>query len=212
MTSDERAIRRDEQAERSGQAEQADAPREPAWDPQEARRLIDDLPRDLEWDGERADAGEQEDSGDYVDGFNDGIEHARAIAAQLRLAIDLLAARAPSAAPTGPAANSSAARPPTGIDALTRREHEVVGLLAQGLSNKQIADRLGISEYTAKFHVHGAMMKLRSTTRTELVVEAVRQGVIQILPATEAEVAARRGVARPPARPIRTRAKSRKKR
>jgi two-component system nitrate/nitrite response regulator NarL len=63
---------------------------------------------------------------------------------------------------------------------LTERERQVVQLLAEGLSNKLIADRLGISDHTAKFHVNGVMMKLGASTRTEAVVEAMRRGLIQL--------------------------------
>jgi DNA-binding NarL/FixJ family response regulator len=67
-----------------------------------------------------------------------------------------------------------------GIGDLTDRERQVVQLLAEGLSNKLIADRLGISDHTAKFHVNGVMAKLGSSTRTEAVVEAVRRGLVNL--------------------------------
>src|SRR3954462_11660591 len=63
---------------------------------------------------------------------------------------------------------------------LTDRERQVVQLLTEGLSNKLIADRLGISDHTAKFHVNGVMMKLGASTRTEAVVEAMRRGLIKL--------------------------------
>lgn len=63
---------------------------------------------------------------------------------------------------------------------LTERERQVVQLLTEGLSNKLIADRLGISDHTAKFHVNGVMMKLGASTRTEAVVEAMRRGLIHL--------------------------------
>lgn len=63
---------------------------------------------------------------------------------------------------------------------LTGRELQVAQLLSQGLSNKLIADRLGISDHTAKFHVNGVMTKLNASTRTEAVVEALRRGLIQL--------------------------------
>jgi len=63
---------------------------------------------------------------------------------------------------------------------LTERERQVVNLLAEGLSNKLIADRLGISDHTAKFHVNGVMVKLGASTRTEAVVEAVRRGLVTL--------------------------------
>jgi DNA-binding NarL/FixJ family response regulator len=63
---------------------------------------------------------------------------------------------------------------------LTERERQVVQLLSEGLSNKLIADRLGISDHTAKFHVNGVMVKLGASTRTEAVVEAMRRGLIRL--------------------------------
>lgn len=68
----------------------------------------------------------------------------------------------------------------TQVDGLTHREHEVVQLMAEGLSNKQIADRLGISAHTAKFHVNSVLGKLRASTRTEAVVRAVQRGVVML--------------------------------
>ena len=67
-----------------------------------------------------------------------------------------------------------------GAPELTERERQVVQLLAEGLSNKLIADRLGISDHTAKFHVNGVMAKLGASTRTEAVVEAVRRGLVTL--------------------------------
>lgn len=67
-----------------------------------------------------------------------------------------------------------------GSGELTDRERQVVQLLTEGLSNKLIADRLGISDHTAKFHVNGVMMKLGASTRTEAVVEAMRRGLIHL--------------------------------
>lgn len=78
---------------------------------------------------------------------------------------------------------SPAPRPPSGKPRggeLTERERQVVTLLAEGLSNKLIADRLGISDHTAKFHVNGVMAKLGAGTRTEAVVEAVRRGLVTL--------------------------------
>src|SRR5688572_3376029 len=74
----------------------------------------------------------------------------------------------------------SSDRAPKGRGELTERERQVVQLLSEGLSNKLIADRLGISDHTAKFHVNGVMMKLGASTRTEAVVEAMRRGLIKL--------------------------------
>jgi DNA-binding NarL/FixJ family response regulator len=70
--------------------------------------------------------------------------------------------------------------PPKSRGELTEREKQVVQLLSEGLSNKLVADRLGISDHTAKFHVNGVMMKLGASTRTEAVVEAMRRGLIRL--------------------------------
>jgi len=71
-------------------------------------------------------------------------------------------------------------RPAGGRDTLTRREHEVLVLLAEGLSNKEIAAKLGISEHTAKFHVNSILQKMGAQKRVEAVVRAARQGLIEL--------------------------------
>ena len=63
---------------------------------------------------------------------------------------------------------------------LTERELEVLGLLAKGLANKQIAVSLGISEHTVKFHVSSIYTKLNVTNRTEAVREGLRGGWIAL--------------------------------
>ena len=63
---------------------------------------------------------------------------------------------------------------------LTDRESEVLGLLAKGLANKQIAVTLGISEHTVKFHVSSIYAKLNVTNRTEAVREGLRGGWIAL--------------------------------
>jgi two-component system, NarL family, nitrate/nitrite response regulator NarL len=63
---------------------------------------------------------------------------------------------------------------------LTAREREVIALIAEGLSNKRIARRLGISEHTAKFHVNRILEKLGADTRTEAVVRAMRHGMLMV--------------------------------
>jgi DNA-binding CsgD family transcriptional regulator len=68
----------------------------------------------------------------------------------------------------------------SGEAALTTREREVVTLLAEGLSNKEIARRLGIAVDTAKFHVGRVIDKLDATGRTDAVAHAARRGVIQL--------------------------------
>jgi len=69
--------------------------------------------------------------------------------------------------------------PPVGEEKkLTPRECEVLGLLARGLSNRDIGGRLFISETTAKFHVGNILRKLEVSRRAEAVYEASKMGVI----------------------------------
>ncbi len=63
---------------------------------------------------------------------------------------------------------------------LTPRELEVLTLLAEGMSNKAIARRLGISVHTAKFHVGALIDKLDAGGRTDAVAHAARLGVIHL--------------------------------
>jgi two-component system nitrate/nitrite response regulator NarL len=65
-------------------------------------------------------------------------------------------------------------------ESLTPREVEVLRLLAAGLPNKVIADRLGISEHTVRFHLNTIFGKLEVHTRTEAVTRAARLGVITL--------------------------------
>jgi two-component system, NarL family, nitrate/nitrite response regulator NarL len=64
------------------------------------------------------------------------------------------------------------------VEELTPRELEVLRLLAEGLPNKTIAQRLDISEHTVKFHVNAVLGKLGVGSRTEAVVRATRLGLI----------------------------------
>jgi DNA-binding NarL/FixJ family response regulator len=65
-------------------------------------------------------------------------------------------------------------------EALTPREIQVLELLAQGLPNKAIAARLGISDQTVKFHVSSISGKLGAANRTDAVRRAVRRGLIAL--------------------------------
>ncbi len=66
------------------------------------------------------------------------------------------------------------------VEPLTEREREVLQLLAQGLSNKQIAVRLTISEHTVKFHVSSVYGKLGAINRAEAVRLGVQQGLVML--------------------------------
>jgi len=99
----------------------------------------------------------------------------RAIAAGLvvltpLMSMELLAgARTPS---TDSATRSAA------MATLTSREREVLSLLVQGLANKVIASRLGITEHTVKSHIATVYEKLGARNRAEVVIAAARQGLV----------------------------------
>jgi len=72
---------------------------------------------------------------------------------------------------------------PASLAALTDREREIVALVAEGLSNDEIAGRLVLSPLTAKTHVNRAMMKLGARDRAQLVVMAYQSGLVRADPA-----------------------------
>jgi DNA-binding NarL/FixJ family response regulator len=67
---------------------------------------------------------------------------------------------------------------PRGLDELTEREHEVLCLVAQGLSNAELAETLRVSLPTAKTHVSRILTKLDARDRTQLVILAYQAGVV----------------------------------
>jgi DNA-binding NarL/FixJ family response regulator len=87
------------------------------------------------------------------------------------------------------------AGPPSGLGTLTGRERATLILLAEGLSNREIAVRLVLSERTVRNHVTSVLRKLRVSSRTQAALLAVREG---LLPAPERPAASQR-----PARPDR---------
>jgi two-component system, NarL family, nitrate/nitrite response regulator NarL len=70
--------------------------------------------------------------------------------------------------------------PPRPVERLTPRESEVLQLLARGLTNAEIAKRLGVSEHTAKFHVGAVLGKLGARSRAEAVALGLRLGWITV--------------------------------
>ena len=117
--------------------------------------------------GERADLRHQaEELGILVDGEYETVREARA--SSLRVDAILIAA---------PRGGREDAMP---VETLTSRETEVLELLAEGLSNKAIAARLGISDQTVKFHVASIGGKLGAANRTDAVRLAVRHGLIAL--------------------------------
>jgi len=81
----------------------------------------------------------------------------------------------PAAFPAAAPASQPLAELP---EPLTRREREVLQMLAAGLANKEIASRLHISDHTAKFHVAAILGKLGAATRTEAVALGIRRGLV----------------------------------
>ena len=117
--------------------------------------------------GERADLrAEGERLGIIVDGEYDTLREARASEADA----DAILIAAPRAGP-GDAGL---------VEPLTSREAEVLERLAEGLPNKAIAARLGISDQTVKFHVASICGKLGAANRTDAVRLAVRRGLIAL--------------------------------
>jgi DNA-binding NarL/FixJ family response regulator len=77
------------------------------------------------------------------------------------------------------AARTREARPLPALDELTEREREVMALVAQGLTNDEIAERLVVSPLTAKTHVSRTMIKLGARDRIQLVVLAYESGLVR---------------------------------
>jgi DNA-binding NarL/FixJ family response regulator len=71
-------------------------------------------------------------------------------------------------------------RPTTQGVSLTERERDVIQRLARGMSNKEIAAALGVSERTVKFHVASLFTKLGASNRTEAVTRAVHAGLVSL--------------------------------
>jgi len=76
--------------------------------------------------------------------------------------------------------DSEAGQAETAVEEITPRESEVLRMLAEGLVNKDIASRLGLSEHTVKFHISSILEKLGASTRTEAVTLGIRRGLIPI--------------------------------
>jgi DNA-binding NarL/FixJ family response regulator len=71
------------------------------------------------------------------------------------------------------------ARPEEPVAVLTAREHQILLLASRALSNRQIANRLGVKEATVKRHLHNAYVKLEATSRIDAVNKAVGLGIIE---------------------------------
>jgi len=77
-----------------------------------------------------------------------------------------------------PVRDSLASRPP-GPD-LSPRELQILELIVKGMSNKQIGDRLGITEGTVKWHVNSILGRLNVSDRTQAAVAALNRGIVQL--------------------------------
>ena len=100
------------------------------------------------------------------------------IAALEAAAVGLVTLPAEIAADVAAASRPAPRQPPSPTQPLTPREIEVLGMLAEGLANKNVAARLGISEHTVKTHVASILMKLDAFSRAEAVAIGARQGLI----------------------------------
>jgi DNA-binding NarL/FixJ family response regulator len=117
-------------------------------------------------DGERADLRiHTEELGLAVDGEYETLREARASGTQVDAIL------------IAPRAGATDTRL---VETLTSRETEVLERLAEGLPNKAIAVRLGISDQTVKFHVASICGKLGAANRTDAVRRAVRRGLISL--------------------------------
>ena len=97
-----------------------------------------------------------------------------------------LATLAPPGTPSGTPHDAQSSGPDAVVEVqeseagITPREAEVLGLLADGLANKEIAARLSFSAHTAKFHVESILRKLDAANRAEAVREGIRRGLIGV--------------------------------
>ncbi len=99
-------------------------------------------------------------------------------APELCQAIHAAAAGKVQLAPQAAARLLREVRAPESPEPLTERETEVLRLLAQGLSNKEIAQRLVIGERTVKTHVSNVLAKLNVASRTQAAIHAIRIGLV----------------------------------
>ena len=71
------------------------------------------------------------------------------------------------------------------MPSLSKREREIMDLLAQGLTGEQVADKLFLSSETVKTHIRNAMSKLEAPTRVHAIAIALREGYISAARRTE---------------------------
>ncbi len=113
--------------------------------------------------------------------LRDRLDTAPDVVAEFESLADARAAGIGADAMLLPSSSSADARDnTTPIEPLTAREIEVLELVTEGLSNKAIAERLGISDQTAKFHLASITGKLGASNRTDAVRRAVRAGLVTL--------------------------------
>ena len=92
----------------------------------------------------------------------------------------LTAAHRPTAGPPVPEQAASTAPEDEPLEKLTDREEEILKLLAAGLSNKEIAQKLSLSEGTVKNHISAILAKLHANDRTQAVLTALKRGLVDL--------------------------------
>ena len=121
---------------------------------------------------------------DYLDGRRLRIRyaaHASTASGRWLALVVVLSARAEPNGPEliAPAAASEPDPPPQGRPRLTRREREVVQLVALGAGTREVAERLYLSPETVRSHVRNAMSKTSARTRAQLVATALSEGLLE---------------------------------
>jgi two-component system, NarL family, nitrate/nitrite response regulator NarL len=111
-------------------------------------------------------------------GTSAGVLTPDATADQLDAALRAVAAGLLVRSPAMPETRGFA--PAEDMPLLTPREREILALISEGLSNKAMARRLGISVHTVKFHLEALFAKLDATSRAEAVAKGLRGGVIEL--------------------------------
>jgi DNA-binding NarL/FixJ family response regulator len=109
------------------------------------------------------------------------LEEFQRLAAEAPPAPSATGSTTPAASPPVPAARTAlAGREDLIIEPLTPREEEVLNLLAEGLSNREIGARLHLTEGTVKNYVSTILAKLQANDRTHAVVTAIRRGLVDV--------------------------------
>lgn len=91
---------------------------------------------------------------------------------------DAIASQEIQTAFQSPALESPPTHPPTTLDTLTKREQEILALMAAGQSNQEIAEHLYIAPGTVRVHVHAILQKLEVRDRTQAVILAIQRGLV----------------------------------